>query len=93
MDHIFLLHEGMCSGVTLGCKSVQKCVRVSLLVHLCGAGIKKTDAYMIKSLKRCTWIYFSSCTHTVTDGEVIFNQTVSMCLGLNGLLQVNLDPY
>lgn len=32
-------------------------------------------------------------THTVTDGEVIFNQSVSMCLGLNGLLQVNLDPY
>lgn len=72
---------------------MQKCVRFSPLVHLCSAGIKKTDLYMIKSLKLCTWIYFSSCTHTVTDGEVIFNQSVSMCLGLNGLLQVNLGPY
>lgn len=46
-----------------------------------------------KKLKTVHVDLFSSCTHTVTDGEVIFNQTVSMCLGLNGLLQVNLDPY
>lgn len=80
-------------GATLGFDFMQKCVCVSPLAHFCSAGIKKTDSYIIKSLKLCRWIYFSSCTHTVTDGEVIFNQSVSVCLGLNGLLQVNLDPY
>lgn len=31
--------------------------------------------------------------HALTDCEVIFNQSDSMCLGLNGLLQVNLSLY
>lgn len=31
--------------------------------------------------------------HALTDCEVIFNQSDSMCLGLNGLLQVNPSLY
>lgn len=48
---------------------------------------------MRESLKLCVGGVISPLTHTLADYEVIFNQSDSMCLGLNGLLQVNLNPY
>lgn len=50
------------------------------------------DRDMGQSLKLCSVDLFL-LSHIHTHGEVIFSQSDSVCLGLNGVLQVNLKPY
>lgn len=79
---------------TLGCKLVQKCVCFSSFGVFLQHSDKENRCVHDKKLKTVhVDLFLLLHTHTVTDAEVIFNQSVSVCLGLNGLLQVNLDPY
>lgn len=73
------------------------CLSVPLSSSVCIVWINEHKGYErrlnVVCLCALMGLIFLYLTQTLQDGEEIFNQRDSVCWRLNGLMQVNLNPY